>query len=211
VLPPDAHDQIVQLVLRTHKDSPLLIAGAIVSMVWTSSGAVGVIQRCLTRVLGVDTGSAVLGKLRTLGVSAAVAVVIVLAVLVGSAGTGFVGRVGVEATLTRVLVPLASMAVIALICAAVLRTLALGVLRWRAALAGAAVSSLALEVTLTAAGYYLRYVAGPAPVDIFLMLAGVLITCYLVALGLLIGTGVAARVQLGRPLGTPPSAAPRPQ
>ncbi len=207
VLPPDAHDQIVQLVLRTHKDSPLLIAGAIIGMVWTSSGAVGVIQRTLTRVLGIDPGSAVLGKLRTLGVSAAVAVLIALAVVVGSAGTGLVGRIGLDGTLTRLLVPLASMSVIALICAAAMRTLALGALSWRAALTGAVVSALALEITPTAAGYYLRFVAGPAPVEIFLMLAGVLITCYLIALGLLIGTGVAARVQRGRPLGPQPQVA----
>ena len=56
-------------------------------------------------------------------------------------------------------------------------------------------------MTPTAAGYYLRYVAGSAPVKVFLMLAGVLITCYLIALGLLVGAGVAARVQLGQRLG----------
>jgi hypothetical protein len=31
--------------------------------------------------------------------------------------------------------------------------------------------------------------------EVFLMLAGVLITCYLAAFGLLLGAGVAARVQ----------------
>jgi membrane protein len=201
VLPADAHDQIVQLVLRTHRDSPLLIAGAIVGMVWTSSGVVGVIDRCIARLLDVDRGHFVLGKLRTLGVAAAVAVMIVMAVLVASAGTGFVERVGLDATLTRVLVPLVSTVVITLICAGVFHTLALGALRWRSALSGAALSGMALQVTPTAAGYYLRYVAGSAPVKVFLMLAGVLITCYLIALGLLLGAGVAARVQLGRRLG----------
>jgi membrane protein len=201
VLPADAHDQVVQLVLRTHQDSPLLIAGAIVGMVWTSSGAVGVIDRCIARLLDVDRGHFVLGKLRTLGVAAAVAVVIVIAVLVASAGTGFVERVGLDGTLTRVLVPLVSTVVITLICAGVFHTLALGGLRWRAALSGAVLSGVVLQVTPTAAGYYLRYVAGSAPVKVFLMLAGVLITCYLIALALLLGTGVAARVQLGRRLG----------
>ena len=42
MLPKDVHDQIVQLVLRTKQDSPLLIAIAVVGMVWTASGAVGV-------------------------------------------------------------------------------------------------------------------------------------------------------------------------
>jgi membrane protein len=199
VLPPDAHDQVVQLVLRTQRDSALLIAGAILGMVWTSSGAVGVIDRCIARLLDVDRGNFVIGKLRTLGVAAAVALVIVLAVLVASAGTGFVERVGLDGTLTRLLVPLVSTVVIALVCAGAFHTLALGALSWRSALCGAALSGVALQVTPTVAGYYLRYVAGSAPVKVFLMLAGVLITCYLIALGLLLGAGVAARVQLGRP------------
>ena len=46
------------------------------------------------------------------------------------------------------------------------------------------------QITPTAAGYYLRLVAGRTPVELFLMLAGVLFTCYLAAFGLLLGTGV---------------------
>jgi peptidoglycan/LPS O-acetylase OafA/YrhL len=55
-----------------------------------------------------------------------------------------------------------------------------------------------LQVTPTAAGYYLRYVAGNTPVELFLVLSGVLITCYLAAVSLLIGVGVTTRVQLAR-------------
>ena len=62
---------------------------------------------------------------------------------------------------------------------------------------------LCAALTPTLAGHYLQLVAGRTPVELFLMLAGVLFTCYLVALGLLLGTGVTARVQLGRPLGPP--------
>jgi hypothetical protein len=57
-----------------------------------------------------------------------------------------------------------------------------------------------LNITPTAAGYYLRLVAGRTPVELFLMLAGVLFTCYLAAFGLLLGAGVAARGQLGQQL-----------
>ncbi|MGO9974862.1 MAG: hypothetical protein ACLP01_19080 [Solirubrobacteraceae bacterium] len=53
-----------------------------------------------------------------------------------------------------------------------------------------------------AAGYYLRLVAGRTPVELFLMLAGVLFTCYLASTGLLLGVGVTTRVELGRPLGS---------
>jgi hypothetical protein len=48
-------------------------------------------------------------------------------------------------------------------------------------------------------------VAGQTPVQLFLMLAGVLVTCYLAAFGLLVGAGVTARVQLGHRLGHPPA------
>lgn len=56
-------------------------------------------------------------------------------------------------------------------------------------------------MTPTAAGYYLRFVAGNTPVELFLMLSGVLITCYLAALARLIGAGVTMRLQTGRSLG----------
>jgi membrane protein len=203
VLPDDVHDQLVELVLRTRNDSPLLIAAAILGMVWTSSGVVGVVDRCLARLLARERGGPLIGKLRNLGIAAVVAVLIVLLVLVATAGTGLVERIGVDATLVRVVVPLLTMVVITAICATLYRTLAAGAAGWRAAVAGGAVSGLLLEVTPTLAGYYLRLVAGRTPVELFLMLAGVLFTCYLVALGLLLGTGVTARVQLDRPLGPP--------
>jgi hypothetical protein len=40
-------------------------------------------------------------------------------------------------------------------------------------------------------------------VKVFLILAGVLFTCYIVAFGLLLGAGVVARVQLGHRLRAP--------
>jgi uncharacterized BrkB/YihY/UPF0761 family membrane protein len=90
VLPPDVHAQIVQLILRTHRDSPVLIAGSIVVMLWTSSGAVGVLERTLLRMLELPAKGIVSGKLRNIAVAGAVAVLVVLMVLVASAGTGLV-------------------------------------------------------------------------------------------------------------------------
>ena len=96
VLPQDLHDQIVQLILRTKRDSPLLIAGSIVSMLWITSGAVGVLQRCVTRLLGLPGTGIVRGRLRNLRVAAALTTLIVLMVLVASAGTGIAHRLGVN-------------------------------------------------------------------------------------------------------------------
>lgn len=52
----------------------------------------------------------------------------------------------------------------------------------------------------TATGYYLRYVARRTPVGVFLVLTGILVTCYLAALGLLLGAALTARIELGQDL-----------
>jgi len=203
VLPRDVHDQIVQLVLRTRNDSPLLIAGSTVAMVWTSSGAIGVVERCLSRLLNRERAGPVLGKLRNLGLAAALALVILLLVLGASAGTGLVDRLAVSTSLVRVAVPLLSLAVIVGFCAGLYRVMSGGAVTWRSAVAGGLLGGLFLWVTPTVAGYYIRLAADRTPVGVFLVLAGVLFTCYLVALGLLMGAGVTARLFLGHPLGEP--------
>jgi len=201
VLPKDAHAEIVQVILRTRRDSPLLIAGAIAVMVWTSSGAVGVLARCLSRLLALSPGGIVIGKLRNLAVAAALAVVIVLMVLVASAGTGILSELGLDATAIRIAVPLVATTVTLLICGGVYWTLTGGSVDGRAVLAGGFVAAVILQLTPVVAGYYIRYVAGTRPVEVFLVLAGVLFTCYSASLGLLLGAGVTARVHAGRRLG----------
>jgi uncharacterized BrkB/YihY/UPF0761 family membrane protein len=202
VLPKDVHDQVVDLILRTKEQSPLLIAGSIAAMVWVSSGVVGVLERCLHRLLARPSAGIVVGKLRNLGVATVVAILIVLMVVVATAGTDLVRRLNIDPAIVRLAVPLASLGLTTLLCGAVFRTLVGTSLRWRATWAGAAVSGLVLNITPTVAGYYLRVVSGRTPVGLFLMLAGVLFTCYLAALGLLLGAAVTARAQLGHRLRT---------
>lgn len=196
VLPEDVDDQIVQLVLRTDRDSPLLIAGSILGMVWASSLAIGVIEGCLVRLLDLESSDAVRGTLRNLGIAAALAVLIVLAVLVASAGAGLADELKVDGALARLAAAVVSTVFTAAVCAALYRVLARGSVSWTGAFAGGAVSGVMLQATPTGAGLYMRYVAGTTPVDLFLVLAGVLITCYLVGLGLLLGAGVAAGAHL---------------
>lgn len=203
VLPKDVHDQLVQLILRTQRDSPLLIAGSILAMVWTCSGAVGVLARCVSRVLERPEGSIVLGKLRNVAVSGALTLAIVLMVVVASAGTGLLKQIELDSVLVRIAVPLVCAGILALICAIVYWVLAGTDVRRAAALAGGSVAGIVLLATPTAAGYYLRFVSGRTPVELFLMLSGVLITCYIGAFGLLLGVGVTARVHLGRRLTNP--------
>ena len=203
-LPRNVHEEIVQLILRTRRDSPLLIAGSVAGMLWTSSGAVGVLGRSLSRLAGEPGKGPIVGKLRNIGVAAAVTVLLVMMVLVASAGTGLVRELGFNSTLTRIGLPIASLAVIAVICGGVYWVLSGRRAGWGPALSGGLVGGVLLLLTPTAAGYYLRYVAGNTPVELFLMLSGVLITCYLAALALLIGAGVTMRLHLGRGLGDPP-------
>jgi uncharacterized BrkB/YihY/UPF0761 family membrane protein len=206
VLPKDVHDQVVTLVLRTKRDSPFLIAASVLGMVWASSGSVGVLDRCLRRMLSITAPNPVLGKLRNVGEAFAVAALVVVMVLLASVGTGLVHRLDVNATVVRVAVPFLLLIVIVLICASVFRVLGGERVSWHAALAGGGVSGVVLLMTPTLAGYYTRWVANNTPVKLFLVLAGVLITCYLVAFGLLLGTAVVARVQLRHTLQTPESA-----
>jgi uncharacterized BrkB/YihY/UPF0761 family membrane protein len=201
VLPHQVHEQIVQLILRTHRDSPLLIALSIVTMLWTSSGAVGVLERSLTKLLGIPAKGILVGKLRNIAVAAVVSVLVVLMVLVASAGTGVVHELKLESVLTRLAVPIISIGITTVLCAALYWVLASGQVRWRSALVGGLAGGVMLLITPTVAGYYLRFVAGHTPVEVFLMLAGVLFTCYLAALALLLGAGVTVRSQIGKMLG----------
>ena len=106
VLPSDVHDQLVQLILRTHGNSPLLIAGSIIAMVWVSSGAVGVLERCMSRLLARERRGPLTGKLRNLALACAFAILILLLVLAASAGTGIVDRLGGELDALRIAGPL---------------------------------------------------------------------------------------------------------
>ena len=185
VLPEGVSDQLVQLILRTHNGSPLLLAGSVVLMVWTSAGAVGVVERSMSRLLGRRRFGPFVGKLRHLGLAAAVSVVIVLMVIAAS------GR-------ARIALWPAALAATGLLCASLYHLCPRERIPWRAAWTGAAPAAVALQAVPTVAAVYLDWVAGRTPVRVFLVLAGVLITSYLAALSLLLGAALASRRALAR-------------
>jgi uncharacterized BrkB/YihY/UPF0761 family membrane protein len=143
---------------------------------------------------------ALVGKLRNLGLAAALAVVILLMVIAASSATGIGRDLHIDDTVLRIAGPLVAVTLAVGICAVLYRVLGGSALAWPPALAGGAVAGLVLLLTPTIAGYYLGLVAGRTAVELFLVLAGVLITCYIAAFGLLLGAGVAVRAQRGRPL-----------
>ena len=190
VLPPGARDEVVELVLRTHRNSPLLLAIAVASMVWAGAGATGVIERVESRLLGVPRLGPIALKLRHLGLAAGMVLMIALMAAAATEATNLRTRLGFP--IPGWLLSVVSAVLIAGICALLYRYATTRRIGWRAALRGGVPAAVVLELTPLVAGYYARAVAGRTPVQVFLVLAGLLFTCYLVAQGLLIGAGLAA-------------------
>lgn len=194
VLPANARDQVVELVFRTRRDSPLLLAIALATMLWAGAGATGVIERVESRLLGVPRPGAVALKLRHLGLAAAMVLMIVFMSATSTQATNLRGRLGFA--IPGWALSIGSVALICTFCSLLYRFATARRLTWRAAVRGGLPAAVVLEVTPLVAGYYARAVAGRTPAQVFLVLAGLLFTCYLVAQGLLIGAGLAAGGQL---------------
>ena len=193
LLPPGARDQVIQLVLRTRRDSTLLLVIAVALMVWASAGATGVIERVQSRLLGAPRPGAIALKLRHLGLAAGMVLLIALMATAATEATHLRKRLGVD--IPGWVISIGSVVVIAAICALLYRFAATRRLAWRAALRGGLPAAVVIGVTPLLAGYYARAVAGRTPVQVFLVLAGLLFACFIVAQGLLIGVGLAVRTQ----------------
>jgi uncharacterized BrkB/YihY/UPF0761 family membrane protein len=196
VLPAGARDQVIELVLRTRRDSPWLLTLAVVSMVWASSGATGVVERVQSRLLAVPRRGPVRLKLRHLGLAAAMAVLIAMMGIAATEATNLRTRLGVGSP--RWALSIVATLLIAAVCALLYRFATTHRLSWRAALLGGLPAALIVEVTPLIAGYYMRAVAGRTVVQVFLVLAGLLFSCYFVAVGLLIGAGLAVQAERAR-------------
>jgi len=166
---------------------------SIVVMVWTSAGAVGVIERVMSRLLARPRFGPLAGKLRHLGLAAGLVVVIVLMVLAASKATGLQDRLGFHGADVRALLAVLGLSATAAVCAALYRLCPRDGIPWGAALAGAVPAAAALQLVPTLAAFYLQAVAGRTPVQVFLVLAGVLVVCNLAALSLLVGAVIAVR------------------
>src|SRR4051794_32656157 len=74
-LPDAVHGDITRLVLGTRSNSPQILAVAVATMLWTMSGAIGVIERCESRMLEAPRHSIVAGRIRNLVLGAGVAAI----------------------------------------------------------------------------------------------------------------------------------------
>jgi membrane protein len=194
-LPEALHDDIRSLVVGTRNNSPLLLSLALFAMLWTTSGGIGVIERCLSRILDVPRHHIFFGRIRNLGLGALVAVAVILASLSISVVTNLSYDLrpgqGFPGPMILVFNALGSMFVFATIY----RYAPLTKVSWRSALLGGIPGGLGIQAVPAIVGLYVSAAAGFAAVQLFLLLAIMLLGLYIVAVLLLVGAGIAGRAE----------------
>ncbi len=194
-LPDAVHEDVRRLVVGVRDDSPQLLAVALATMLWTSSGAIGVIERCESRMLGGQRHHMALGRLWNLGLGALVAGAVVLASASTSVVTDVSGTLSlggdVPAAVLLALNVLGSMVVFAVVYRFAPRSR----LSWRAALLGGIPAGIGLQAVPAVVGLYVGAAATLQAARLFLLLAVMLLGLYVMALFILVGAGIAVRVE----------------
>jgi len=214
LLPDAVHGDVRRLVVGTHDNSVPLLLLAIGTMLWTSSGAIGVIERCESRMLDTTRHSIVFGRVRNLGLGAMVAITVIAAAagapVIGDAATRLDLRGSVPDGALIALNTLGSILVFAIIYRYAPRSR----LRWRSAAVGAIPAGLAMQLVPAVVGLYFGAAAGFAPARIFLLLAVLLLGLYVMAAIVLVGSGIAVgqerRLRRQAPVHAPVAGAPQP-
>jgi membrane protein len=164
-------------------------------MLWTTSGGIGVIERCLSRILDVPRHNMVIGRIRNLGLGALVAVAVILASLSISVVTNLSYELrpgeGFPGPMILVFNAIGSM----LVFATIYRYAPLTKVRWRSAVLGGIPGGLAIQTVPAIVGLYVSAAAGFAAFQLFLLLAVMLLGLYIIALLLLVGAGIAGRAE----------------
>jgi YihY family inner membrane protein len=198
VLPEAVHGDIRQLVLGTRDNSPLLIAIALLSMLWTTSGAIGVIERCESRILDCPRHSIVVGRLRNMALGLGVALMVLAAIasapVIGDVADALDIRRSFPGWLLAVVNTVGSIIVFGLLYHWAPRTRP----GWRACLLGAVPAGIAIQAVPSLVGLYFGAGAGFAAVRLFLLLAVILFGLYVIALCTLVGAGIAVVVEQRR-------------
>jgi uncharacterized BrkB/YihY/UPF0761 family membrane protein len=197
-LPDAAHADIRHLVLGTRDNSPVLLAIALATMLWTTSGAIGVIERCESRILECDRHSIVTGRLRNMALGAGVAIMI----LAASAGAPVIGdaadALGIRRTLPGTLLVVVNTIGSILVFALLYHWAPRARPNWRACLLGAVPAGIAIQAVPSIVGIYFGAGAGFAAVRLFLLLAVIIAGLYIIALVALVGAGIAVKYELRR-------------
>jgi membrane protein len=191
-LPDAVHNDVKNLVTGTRDNSPWILALAIAAMLWTSSGAIGVIERCESRMLAVERHNVFTGRLRNVGLGGLVAIAFIFA----AAGAPVIGDVLRRVSLGGTAVTLFFNTVGSVVVfAAVYRYAPRSRMNWRAAFVGALPAGIALQAIPWLIGLYFDAAAGFAVVRLFLLLAVLLLGLYVMAMVMLFGAGIAVRTE----------------
>src|SRR5262245_54045514 len=197
-LPDAVHSDIRRLVLGTRDNSPLLLAIALFTMLWTTSGAIGVIERCESRILDGPRHNVIVGRLRNMALGAG----IVVMVLAASASAPVIGDAADALNIRRTLpgwLLVGVNTVGSIVGFALLYHLAPRQRpNWRACLLGAVPAGIAIQAVPSFVGLYFGAGAGFAAVRLFLLLAVILFGLYVIALCTLVGSGIAVTYEVRR-------------
>jgi membrane protein len=191
-LPEAVHGDIQQLIVNTRANSPWLLALAIVTMLWTSSGAIGVIERCESRVLDCSRHDVVTGRLRNVALGALVGLAFAIssgsAPVIGEAASLFDLRGALPGGLLFLLNAAGSVVMFAVVYRYAPRSR----IGWKPAFLGAVPAGAAIQAVPWLVGLYFGAAAGFAAVRLFLLLAVLLLGLYTMAAVLLVGAGIAS-------------------
>lgn len=197
-LPEAVHADIRRLVLGTRDNSPVLLAIAMASMLWTTSGAIGVIERCESRILECERHSIVTGRLRNMALGAGIAIMI----LAASAGAPVIGdaadALGIRRTLPGTLLVVVNTVGSIIVFALLYHWAPRSRPNWRACLLGAVPAGIAIQAVPSIVGLYFGAGAGFAAVRLFLLLAVIIAGLYIIALVALVGAGIVVTYELRR-------------
>ncbi len=192
-LPEEVHADVRQLVTGTRSSSPYLLLIAIVAMLWTSSGAIGVVERVVSRMLGGARHGIVFGRLRNMALGALVAALVIAAAGSAPVVQGVTDVLGIGRALPHELILGLNALGAVLLLAIIYRTAPLQRLHWGSALLGALPAGVVLQAIPNLVGVYVAHSTGFAAVRVFLVLAAVLLGLYAMATVLIVGAGLAAR------------------
>jgi uncharacterized BrkB/YihY/UPF0761 family membrane protein len=191
-LPDAVHADVEKLVTGTRDNSPWLLAFAVAAMLWTSSGAIGVIERCESRMLDCRRHNVFTGRIRNLGLGVLVATAFVFA----AAGAPVIGdvlqRISLGGSVTSLVLNMIGAIVV---FAVIYRHAPRSRLGWGASFVGALPAGIALQAVPWLIGLYFDAAAGFAVVRLFLLLAVLLLGLYVMATVMLVGAGIAVRAE----------------
>ncbi len=181
--PDEIRERIISLAASSKQQTAALLL-SISLMIWTSSAALGVLERAMTRVSRAEPFGILWGRIRLLGFGTMFALLVVSALAVSTRAAGFIPFQGGALALAALSIYGG--------CLLLYLTLPHRRPRTRAALLGALPGAGALLLCPYLVSLYLsigRVTFG----GIFALVVILLISTYLMATGLIIGAGLAAR------------------